>query len=540
MYISKIVIQNFKKFQNLNFIFNPDINIIVGENDSGKTTILEALYMTLTGKINGSQIGSKITVDWFNQEVRNKFKLNIERKDYNTLPKIEIEVFFDGLNDDDIMFQNYRGTNNSLREDGIGIKLSIVFDDLYGETYKQLLKDKKIFDIPIELYKVEYSTFASKDYYIRNTSKLVALIDSTKKDYSEVLNRFVSNSLSNFLSESEETELSIAYRSNRMNFVKSAAINNLNKKLQNQNEISNVTLSLNLREEEVDGWKKEMTISINDIPFENNGFGTQNIIKSEMLANQNSDVNFLILEEPENNLSFSNMSLLISSLSNIKTKQLFISTHSSYVANKLNLNNLLLVNNSQVKNFKDLSKETYNYFAKLPGYNTLRLLLANKIILVEGPADELILQRAYLDNYEKLPLEDGIDVLSVGGLAFMRYCELAYLINKEIKIVTDNDYAYQKVIEKYKVYTSNGTVKLFVEENNILNTLEPSVLEVNKEKFNKFKKIVYEKSDDINYDELLQFMKNNKTEWALRVFQAEEKIKYPKYILEAIGIDKNE
>jgi len=36
--------------------------------------------------------------------------------------------------------------------------------------------------------------------------------------------------------------------------------------------------------------------------------------------------------------------------------------------------------------------DTYNYFIKLPGFNTLRVLLANKIILVEGPADELIIQ----------------------------------------------------------------------------------------------------------------------------------------------------
>lgn len=64
-----------------------------------------------------------------------------------------------------------------------------------------------------------------------------------------------------------------------------------------------------------------------------------------------------------------------------------------------------------------------------------QLLLANQIILVEGPADELIIQRAYRDNFGKLPIEDGVDVMSVGGVAFKRYCELARLINKRIVIV---------------------------------------------------------------------------------------------------------
>jgi predicted ATP-dependent endonuclease of OLD family len=36
-----------------------------------------------------------------------------------------------------------------------------------------------------------------------------------------------------------------------------------------------------------------------------------------------------------------------------------------------------------------------NILNKLPGYDTLRLILCNKAILVEGPSDELIVQKAY-------------------------------------------------------------------------------------------------------------------------------------------------
>ena len=149
------------------------------------------------------------------------------------------------------------------------------------------------------------------------------------------------------------------------------------------------------------------------------------------------------------------------------------------------------------------------------------------------------MQKAYLDFYKKLPVEDGIDVLSVGGLAFARYCELAKLINKQIVIVTDNDGDASKVIEKFNNYSSILT--LCVETNDNLNTLEPSVLEVNKDQFDKFKRIIYRgNSDALDCQGLLDFMSKNKTEWSMRVFQSEQQINYPKYILKAIGANINE
>ncbi len=45
MYIQKIRIQNFKSYENIIFNFNPDINIFTGTNNSGKTTVLEAIAL---------------------------------------------------------------------------------------------------------------------------------------------------------------------------------------------------------------------------------------------------------------------------------------------------------------------------------------------------------------------------------------------------------------------------------------------------------------------------------------------------------------
>ena len=534
--ISKLKIINYKLFQNVIIEMNDTMNIFVGENDSGKTTILEALSMVLTGKIGGSNIANRVNLDWFNTNVRKGFIEAIKAGNTPALPIIEIEAFFSAPDKDEISTKVYKGTNNSLHEDTEGVKVEILFDTQYSTVYKQLLSDGKIKDIPIEYYKVNFRSFAIPEYYAQTTAKKVACIDTTKRDYGPVLSRFVSGSINEYLTEEDMTELRHAYRANRHEFTDNQAVKRLNEKLQQSHSFDGKVITLNLRESGIDEWKGDMSISLDGIPLENSGLGTQNMFKSEIFLLQNSDVDILIIEEPENNLSYANMSVLISKLSESKEKQLFISTHSSFVANKLGLQYLHLVANNGIIPFKMLSQDTYDYFLKLPGYNTLRILLANHAILVEGPADELIVQRAYIDNYGKQPIEAGIDVVTVDSLAFQRYCELSSLIKKPITIVTDNDGNVQKVKERYKKY--GELVTLCVESDNSLNTLEPSVLAVNLDNFEEFKAIVYYGKDIESRDieSIKNFMLGNKTEWSMRVLTSKKRIKYPTYILEAIGI----
>lgn len=536
MKVNRLKIINYKLFQRVTIEMNDNVNIFVGENDSGKTTILEALAMVLTGKINGSNIANRVNLDWFNTDVRKDFIRAIESGDSPILPSIEIEAYFSSLKEDEVAIKKFKGTNNSLHEDTEGVKVEIIFDTQYASAYKQLLAEKKVKDIPIEYYKVNYRSFANPEYYAQTTAKKVAYIDTTKKDYGPVLSRFVSGSINEYLTEEDMTELRHAYRANRHEFTDNQAVKRLNDKLQQSHSFEGKAISLNLRESGIDEWKGDMTISLDDIPLENSGLGTQNMFKSEIFLLQNSDVDILIIEEPENNLSYANMSILISKLSESIGKQLFISTHSSFVANKLGLQYLHLVANESIVPFKMLNKDTYDYFLKLPGYNTLRVLLANHVILVEGPADELIVQRAYIDNFGKQPIEAGIDVVAVDSLAFQRYCELASLIKKPLTVVTDNDGNVEVVRARYKKY--GDLVTLCVEDNNTLNTLEPSVLSVNLDDFERFRSIIYLGKDIKSRDaeSIKNFMIGNKTDWSMRVFTSDQNIKYPKYVLEAIGV----
>ena len=76
-----------------------------------------------------------------------------------------------------------------------------------------------------------------------------------------------------------------------------------------------------------------------------------------------------------------------------------------------------------------------------------------------------------------------------------------------------------------------------MESDNTLNTLEPSVLAANLDTFESFKSIIYLGKDieSRDPDSIKSFMIGNKTVWSMRVFTSEQKIKYPQYILKAIG-----
>ena len=45
--LKSITIKGFKKFQSFNMNFNEHLNILVGENESGKSTLLEAIKVVL-------------------------------------------------------------------------------------------------------------------------------------------------------------------------------------------------------------------------------------------------------------------------------------------------------------------------------------------------------------------------------------------------------------------------------------------------------------------------------------------------------------
>lgn len=535
MMIKKLLIKNYKSIEEVVIEIRSDVNIFVGENDSGKSTILEAISIVSTGNLNGRSFEKQIKANLFNQKTREKYITSLKsKKQVQSPPVIIIEAYLD------IEDAAFTGTNNELRENCAGIRMELAFDSEYSDIYKQMLKNKEIYDIPIEFYTVSYHYFKGTPVVYRYAPVKGTFIDTTRKDYSYIMDKFVTSNIATYLTTKEQTDLSTAYRKSRHAFQENAVVKQLNLSMKNV-KVNERSVAVDLREDNIDEWKHQMSIIVESIPFENIGFGTQNSIKIELaIKNSKEQVNLIMMEEPENNLSYTNTTRLIDHIIQSEGKQIFISTHSSYIANKLNLGNIFLLYNGKIKSMSELPDETKRYFTKLPGYDTLRAVLAEKVILVEGPTDELIIQRGYLDEYGKLPIEDGIDVIVVDSLAFKRYCDIAVLLKKKMVIVTDNDGNIQKNInEKYSEYLDKTNLVFIYEENEMLNTIEPSVLEVNCKNGNPtetFKKVISKNGSMKNKSkqEVLNFMTKNKAEWALRVLESEDKINYPEYIKDAI------
>lgn len=63
MYLRKILLQNFRSYQNQLFEFDPKLNLILGPNGSGKTNILEAVFFLSSGKSFRSSSLSKL-INW--------------------------------------------------------------------------------------------------------------------------------------------------------------------------------------------------------------------------------------------------------------------------------------------------------------------------------------------------------------------------------------------------------------------------------------------------------------------------------------------
>lgn len=539
MKINKIRIQNYKLFRDVTIRVNQGYNIFVGNNDSGKSTLLELLQIVISGKLNNYSFDRQLKVTCFNQQVREEFKKKLEQDELiGELPKITAEIYFH----DEGTASELKGTNNSLGDDCPGIQMSVIFNPMYAEAFKDMVENDEIYDIPVEFYEVKWRDFSGNPVVFRKLPFKVSLLDTTKKDYSNSVNRFVNSNVAEHLTDEEKASLARSYRKMKYDFNSNESVISLNERIEENVRLDDKRIKLGIKEEVLDAWKNEVSIDVEEIPFEDVGFGSQNLIKMELVLNEESQKsNFILFEEPENNLSFSNMSKLISKIKNEESKQVFISTHSSFVANKIGLDNIILLHQGIITPLNEVNDGTMDFFMKLPGYNTVRFLLAEKVILVEGPTDELVVQRAYFVRYGKLPIEDGTDIIAVDSLAFKRYCDLAILVNKDINLVTDNDGDIKKnILEKYDDYLDKYEfIKVFYEEDESLYSLEPSMYESNakdEEKLSLFKDAISKNGSmkDKSSQQIIKFMENNKVEWGLRVFDYDGEVEYPDYIINAI------
>ncbi|PCJ48292.1 MAG: ATP-dependent endonuclease [Gammaproteobacteria bacterium] len=547
MHINKIIITNYKKFEKDIFKFNDDINILVGDNDSGKSTILEAIEICFNCSYRGKPLTPDATTDLFNSNsVHKYFESN---KEENYLPEIKIEIFISGV-------PEYRGEHNSLGEDSQGILIRIKFDDSLSDVYQEFVDcTEEINTIPKEFYKIEWLDFSGKKVKFMSKKMRCLFVDPASLHPTHGRNQYISKIVKTTLSKDKQALLNLNYRQLKQLFNNQPQVQEINKQLDSDDTITDKSLKIVADVSSTNGTATGMQLAVNDINFPLIGRGEQNKIQLKLaIQNKANNIDVLMVEEPENHLSHSNLGKLVRYIEEQrKEKQLFITTHSSFVLNKLSLNKLCLISEEYIQ-LKKIDKKIVRKLKRLPGYDTLRIVLSNKVILVEGPSDELILKKIYLNKHHHLPEENEIDIIVVRGIGFKNYLEIAKHIKINVHVVKDNDGDFKKNIESYSSeYKDYDYIKFYSPENPALYSLEPVMIDCNsssEQQLDKYAKTtlstttykIYAKNNNLKEKKafLIQWYQDKggagtkKVDSAMRIFDSDVKIDYPSILNEAL------
>ncbi|MCG2624738.1 AAA family ATPase [Arthrobacter sp. I2-34] len=385
--------------------------------------------------------------------------------------------------------------------------------------------------LPVEYYSVEWRSFADEVITSRPKGLASALIDSRTVRSSSGVDFHLRQILSDHLDGAEKAEISLAYRRIKGE-MSDTTLKNINAKMSAVHaELHDGLIGLSMDQTSRTSWESSIMPHVDEIPFAMTGQGQQAAIKIALAMNRTAkSTNIVMIEEPENHLSHTSLNKLVGRIKELsgEHQQLFITTHSSFVLNRLGLDALLLVSGGRHTRLGALDPNTVAYFEKLPGYDTLRMALADKVVLVEGPSDEILFERFYVDMFGHRPIEDGIDVVSMRGLSLARCLELCAALDKPVAATRDNDGEDPTSLsDGLTAWLTEDRRRLFIGAVEMGTTLEPQLISQNDEGL---LRSVLGISDRAT---LGTWMSNNKTEAAIRIAKSAETVTAPLYFQEA-------
>jgi putative ATP-dependent endonuclease of the OLD family len=526
--ITKVKIENYRIYRSLIFKPNRRLNLLVGGNESGKSTLMEAIALALTGRINGRSANEELNPYWFNTEVIEAFVKNRRAGKRVAWPEIGIELFFE--NQDELQ-QLCGAINTDVPTNACpGITMRVLPNPDYLPELEEWGKKASNL-LPVEYYMIDWRSFADRVITSRPKQLATAVIDSRTVRSSTGIDYHMRYILNDGLEPDERAAISIAYREVKAS-MSDTALKNVNDRMSKIHaSLHDQPITLAMDQSTRSSWEGAVTPHVSDVPFSMSGQGQQAAIKISLAMSRHSECSsFVMVEEPENHLSHTGLTILLSRMESLAAdhQQLFVTTHSSFVLNRLGVDCLHLLGSNTPRKLSDLDPETVGYFQKLPGYDTLRMVLANKIVLVEGPSDEIIFQRIFQDRFGKCPMSFGIDVLSMRGLSLRRCLELCAALDKNVAAIRDNDGAEPADLRvPLDKWLAKERRDLFIGAAAHGHTLEPQLIHHNGETTLRTILGIDDKAD------LATWMKREKTEAALRIAKAERQIIPPKYMLDA-------
>ena len=526
--IKQISIHGYKKFRDFRLVFHDGLNVIIGENESGKTTVIEAINIVLNQWYR--TVDKSIIEELINRELLDAF---YDSPSVATLPKIIIEIEFD-LSDLPVQ-SDYYGQEYELidsRDDLYGVSFQCKFNDEYTQL---LLPNINNGLIPFEYYDFSWKTFGGGPFLsLRFPLKYLA-INTSEQASSASFNYYNKRIFNNTYSESDK----LKYKNDFRDKVKCAfgAVSLEDIDTDKKFSVDNKRIIL----------ENVLTITERGIPLENKGKGRENLIKTQIALDKAKErTEIITIEEPENHLSHTTLRKMISDIiESRENKQLIVTTHNSLIVTSLGLNNVIWLNNSKGTSLSDIPKTAADYFAKLDNSNLLQFLLSDKCILVEGATEYLMLPELYKAIYPESSLQtDKIDIISCDGLSYKQFLEIAKQTNHKVAVITDNDakpenlafmHEYNQEMEQSHIFMSDDTgADGWTWEANIY-SLNQSLIEGLIQLQSKAQYLFHGR----DYGRYLGKMLNSKVETAFQLLPRIGELQCPMYVKEAFEWIRN-
>ena len=515
MYISKIKLHNYRRFKDIEIPFNKGRNILVGDNESGKSSVLQAIDLCARGSRHRVEdIGVETLL---NVSAVREFMAGDRR--IENMPKLSIELYLT-----DIVDEGLEGNENSDNSYTNGIRLLIEPDmALSRQTHQALQAQHPSF--PFEFYSISFCTFSGEVY--NGYTKKTVLLDNSTIGNEYALNEYISTIYGATLSQVEQLATKHSYGHSKTGF-KGEVLAPFNAKLP-------VGYSFSVKNTGKNCLENDLTIEMGGVPISEKGTGVQCIVKTQLALSRAEDIPVILLEEPENHLSHLNMRRMIENIESSQQAQLFISTHSDLISTRLDLRNCILMNSTEparTVSLRFIDEGTAKFFMKAPDNNMLQFVLANKVILVEGDAEYILMDTFCKRVLNHTLAEQGLDVIAVDGKCFKRYLEIAKKIGVKVAVVTDNDENYaENITASYGGFMNDeyANIKVFADTNNEKYTFEVALYNDNMADCDELF------GADRRTLTVLKYMLANKAEAAYKLLsQKSETITVPQYIREAL------